>query len=198
MSLDAVSAGAASPTARGAGVGVGPAAAPTRDARAAVAPAATAGRTPPSTSGSATTASATTGSPTIGGPTLAAAPVGVVSESLPNVCSGAGKKVVNLARGQNTVVTGAIEAPVALGWITVRFSTGTSLHLTLSGAVAGGSDFQVRAYADCSKPLGAATSGSGTKTLDFPDSGPHTIILRVHAKPWDDTQRIYTLAIEGR
>ena len=72
----------------------------------------------------------------------------VVAENLPNVCSGASKRVVNLARGQNTVVTGAIEAPVALDWITVRFSAGTSLHLTLSSVVAGGSEFQVRAYAD--------------------------------------------------
>jgi hypothetical protein len=122
----------------------------------------------------------------------------VVSEKLPNVCSGAAKKVVSLARGQNTVVTGTIEAPVALNWITVRFSTGTSLHLTLNSAAAGGSDFQMRAYSDCTTPLGAATSGGGTKTLDFPDSGPHSIIVRVHAKPWDDTRRSYTIALEGR
>ena len=182
VSSNAAPAGAASATARGAGAGA-----------AGAAPPAAAGRATPSTSGSAATGLPMTGGAT-SGPSAAAS---VVSENLPNVCSGASERVVNLARGQNTVVTGAIEAAVALDWITVRFSTGTSLHLTLSSVVAGGSEFQVRAYADCATPLGAATSGSGTKTLDFPDSGPHAIVLRVHARPWDDTRRIYTIALEG-
>ena len=117
---------------------------------------------------------------------------------IPHVCSRAGDKVVNLTRGQDASVAGLIEGPVMLDWITVRFNPGTSVHVTLSGEDAGGSEFQVRAYGDCATPLAAATAGSGVKTLDFPDSGPHTIVLRIHAKPYDAARSSYTLRLESR
>ena len=84
-----------------------------------------------------------------------------------------------------------------LDWITVHFNPGTSVHVTLSGADASGSEFHVRTYGDCATPL-AAAAGSGVKTLDFPDSGPHTIVLRIHANPYDAARSAYTLRLEGR
>jgi hypothetical protein len=116
---------------------------------------------------------------------------------IPHVCSRAGEKVVNVTRGQNASVAGVIGESLMLDWITVHFNPGTSVHVTLSGADASGSEFHVRTYGDCATPL-AAAAGSGVKTLDFPDSGPHTIVLRIHANPYDAARSAYTLRLEGR
>jgi len=106
--------------------------------------------------------------------------------------------VLTLAPGQSRTLTGVIEGASALDWFMVRFNTGMSVRLTLSGAVAGGSEFQARAYSDCSTPLAAATTGAGTKTLDFPDSGSHTIFVRISANPWDGARATYNVRLEAR
>lgn len=191
-------AGGAPASARAAVGGTGPAAAgPARGnagTAVAVARGTNAGATAPPVAPAAATGTIAGGAAATrdaGGGTAATTPI-------PHVCSRAGDKVVNLTRGQNASVAGLIEGPVMLDWITVRFNPGTSVHVTLSGEDARGSEFQVRAYGDCATPLAAATAGSGVKTLDFPDSGPHTIVLRIHAKPYDAARSSYTLRLESR
>ena len=119
-------------------------------------------------------------------------------DSIPNTCIGASNMVLNLGPGQSSSVTGVIEAASALDWFTVRFNAGVSIHLTLGAAVTGGSEFQVRGYSACSTPLTAGTAGAGTKTLDFPDSGPHTVLIRISASPWDGARATYNVRLEAR
>ena len=53
------------------------------------------------------------------------------------------------------------------------------------------------AVSDCSSLI-VMTTGTGTKTLDFPDSGPHDVIVRIGANPWKAATPTYTLKLEAR
>ncbi len=114
-------------------------------------------------------------------------------------CANASERVVNVSRGQSQAVTGAIKTSGSIDWLTVRFASGTSVHLTLSNAApaADVSDFQLQAFSDCSSMI-VMTTGTGEKTLDFPDSGPHEVLVRIVASEWKATSPTYRLKLEGR
>jgi hypothetical protein len=61
-----------------------------------------------------------------------------------------------------------------------------------------GSEFQMQLFSSCGVPLGTMTTGSGQKTLTVPDSGPHSVIVRVSASRWDVAHPTYTIVFEGR
>jgi hypothetical protein len=96
-------------------------------------------------------------------------------------------------------VTGAIEADGIADWLVVHFPSGVSLHLTIGNAAsaAGASNFQVAGYSSCASMI-ITTTGTGTKSLDFPDSGPHDVIVHIVANPWNVAYPSYTLRLEGR
>jgi hypothetical protein len=121
-------------------------------------------------------------------------------DSLPKTCATAGNLVTNVSPGISSILNGVIDTAGVEEWITVRLVNGTSAHATLSNAAAGsgGSDFQVQAYSSCATPIGSPTAGTGPKTLDLPDSGPHEIILRITANPWVVARPMYTLRLESR
>jgi hypothetical protein len=106
---------------------------------------------------------------------------------------------VNLSRGQSTDVNGAIKSAGSNDWLLVHFAPGASVRLTIGNATpaADASDFQVLAFSDCSSLI-VMTTGTGTKTLDFPDSGPHDVIVRIGANPWKAATPAYTLKLEAR
>jgi len=97
------------------------------------------------------------------------------------------------------IVTGAIEAAGVEDWLVVHF-TGASVHVTLGSAVPipGGSDFQIAIYSACSSPSTTPTTGAGIKTVDLPGSGPHDVIIRIMAGPWNAAGAMYTLRLEGK
>jgi hypothetical protein len=118
-------------------------------------------------------------------------------DSFANTC-GTASFVANLAQGLTQLVTGTIEAAGVEDFFRISFATGTSVKVTLSNADGSASDFQLQAYSTCSTPIGAPTTGTGLKTVDLPDSGPHTVVLRVSANPWNVARPTYQLRIEGR
>ena len=73
------------------------------------------------------------------------------------------------------------------------------MRLTVSNAAtaAAASNIQVEAYSSCASLL-VMTTGTGTKTLDFADSGPHEVFVRIGANPWNAAYPTYTLTLEGR
>ena len=123
----------------------------------------------------------------------------IPQDGMPNTCALAGTKVVNVSPGLFMLVTGTIEAAGVEDWLTVRF-TSASVQVTLGSPVPipGGSDFQIATYSACSSPLTSPTTGSGTKSLDLPGSGPHDVIVRITASPWNATNATYTLRLEGK
>jgi hypothetical protein len=96
-------------------------------------------------------------------------------------------------------VTGSIKTSRGIDWLTLRFAPGTSVHLTLNNSTpaADASDFQMQAFSDCSSMI-VMTTGTGEKTLDFPDSGPHTVLVRIVTNQWKAASPAYTLKLEGR
>jgi len=105
-----------------------------------------------------------------------------------------------LAPGQSQTATGVVELASAEDWFKVAFPSGASLNFTLRSATAGsgGSDFQLQLYSSCGVPIGAVTTGAGQKTAVAPDSGAHTVLVRVTANPWDLARPTYVLLIESR
>ena len=114
-------------------------------------------------------------------------------------CAAASGKVVNVSRGQSQTVTGEIKTSGSMEWLTLRFAPGTSVHLTLNNAApaADASDFQLQAFSDCSSMI-VMTTGTGEKTLDFPDRGPHAVLVRIVANQWKAASPTYSLKLEGR
>jgi hypothetical protein len=123
----------------------------------------------------------------------------ISQDGMPNSCASAGNKVVSVSPGAFIIVTGGIEAAGVEDWLTVHF-TSASVHVTLGSPVPipGGSEFQIATYSTCSAPSVSPTTGSGTKSLDLPGSGPQDVIVRITASPWNATNATYTLRLEGK
>jgi hypothetical protein len=123
----------------------------------------------------------------------------IPQDGMPNSCASAGNKVVSVSPGAFMIVTGGIEAAGVEDWLTVHF-TSASVHVTLGSPVPipGGSEFQIATYSTCSAPSASPTTGSGTKSLDLPGSGPHDVIVRITASPWNATNATYILRLEGK
>lgn len=114
-------------------------------------------------------------------------------------CAAADARVVTVTRGQSQTVTASLKTSRAIDWLTLRFAPGTSVHATLnnSAPMADASDFQLQAFSDCSTMI-VMTTGTGEKTLDFPDSGPHSVLVRIVTNQWKAASPAYTLKLEGR
>ena len=96
-------------------------------------------------------------------------------------------------------MTGTSKAAGSADWLTVNFPSGTSMRMTISNPVAAAdaSDFQLQAFSDCSTMI-VMTTGLGTKTLEFPDNGPHAVLVRIVASQWRSASPTYSLKVEGR
>ena len=149
--------------------------------------------------GAATGGAPTSRAPTGGAPTDGAATSVAKPPTGPSGCATASSKTLNLSRGQSTDVNGAIKTAGSTDWLLVHFAPGASVRLTIGNAAPAtdASDFQVLAFSDCSSLI-VMTTGTGTKTLDFPDSGPHDVIVRIGANPWKAATPTYTLKLEAR
>jgi len=122
------------------------------------------------------------------------------ADGMPTACATASGKTVSVARGQTSVVTGALAAAGSADWLVVTFAAGATVHLTIGNAAAASdaSDFQVQAFSKNCSSMIVMTTGTGTKSLDFPDSGPHDVIVKIEANPWKVATPTYTLKLEGR
>jgi hypothetical protein len=99
-----------------------------------------------------------------------------------------------MGRGMSAVAYGRLNMAGVEDWFVVSFAPGASLTVTLKD-VQPASDFDISAYSSCGTPI-AATSG-GIKSLVFPDSGPHTVRLRISATALDILHPGFTLGIAG-
>jgi len=77
-------------------------------------------------------------------------------------------------------------------WLAVSFVTGASLTVSLQG-VQSPSDFDLVAYSVCGNQIAATSAGS--KSLNFPDTGPHRVILEVRPTAWDYAKSNYTILL---
>ena len=106
---------------------------------------------------------------------------------------GAASTLSFIGKGMSMLVNGRLNVAGVEDWFAVSFVSGASLTVTLKD-VQPASDFDITAYSNCASTPVAATSG-GIKSFVLPDSGPHTVWLRVRATAWDIVHPGFSLSI---